>query len=97
MVVVFEKVLGCVGEGHVSEVVAERAHTYDTAPVLHLLLGFEELRHLRMAPRLREDIEDPAGELHDAEAMFESAMRRTGIDEIRERQLVDVPVLLKGV
>jgi len=37
-----------------------------------------------------DDIEDPAREVHDSEAMLESPVRRAGIDQVRQGQLMDV-------
>ena len=46
-------------------------------------------------PFVREDVEHAAGELHDAEGVLEPAMRRAGIHEIRQRELMDVSEPLK--
>lgn len=42
-----------------------------------------------------DDVEDAPGQLHDAEGMLEAAMCRSGIDEVGERELVNVPKTLE--
>jgi hypothetical protein len=44
----------------------------------------------------RDDIEDAPGQIHHAEAVLETAVRRAGIDHERERQLMNVPKTLEG-
>ena len=38
-----------------------------------------------------DDIEDPASQFHNTQAMFEAFVCRSGVDHVGHRQLVDVP------
>ena len=44
---------------------------------------------------LRDDVKDSSGELHHAEGVLESLMRRARVDEVSKRQLMDVAQALK--
>lgn len=85
-------------EREVAHVVAQGGHPYH-APPTGDLLGTVELveqpAYLLDLVRLGQRVVRPTGELHDAEGMLESLVCRTGVDEVRHRQLLDVPEMLK--
>jgi hypothetical protein len=43
-----------------------------------------------------KDVEDPAGQIHYAEAMFKALMRGSRINKPGQGELMDVPETLKG-
>lgn len=87
--------LGGVRKWQMPEVVKQRGQTNDLPPGHERFAVGKEIE-VRVAVLLvRDDVEDAAGQLHDAQGMFETAMRGAGINEVGQRQLMDVPEPLK--
>ena len=78
-----------------SEVVKERAKPNDLSPCNERLAVGEDVDGRVPAVLVRDDVEHPAGQLHDAERVLEPTVRRAWVDEISERELVNVPKALK--
>lgn len=90
-------VFGSVRERKMASVVAERSHPERSPPVVQLV---RVVRHDRAHPVgqvvwIRHDVEDPRRQIHHAQRMLEASMRRAGIDQIAQGQLVNVPQSLK--
>ena len=72
---------------------AKRGDPQDPSPVVQLV---RVVRHdgthlIGQVLLVGDDVEDPRRQLHHPEGVLEAAVRRAGVDEIAERELVDVP------
>jgi hypothetical protein len=83
-----------------SEVVAERGHPPGPAPVVEFKsAGFgDEVANavVKQAFLAGDNIVHAAGQFHHAQAVLETPVRRTRLNEIRQRKLMDVAQPLKG-
>ncbi len=90
-----EPFLGRMRERQMSEVVKERAKPNDLSPCNERRAVGKDVDGRMPVVFVRDDVEYPAGQLHDAERVLEPAVRRAWVDEIGERELVNVPEALK--
>lgn len=75
----------------------QRRHAKDASPVVELLARCSEAfpNLIGQVCASGDDVEHPGREFHDAERVLESTMRGARIDEVGERQLMDVPQTLE--
>ena len=82
------------------DVVAEGRHSECSSPVLALGvlgdLGQDAPDLVRHGARVCDYIEDTTGELHDAERMLEPRVRRSGVHEVGQPELMDMAKALEG-
>lgn len=102
MRVLRQQFLGAVGKWDVPEVVTKCRHPHYRTPVTMLRIGRvgrrKDLLETPGAPavlRVRQDVEDSAGEIHDSETMLEALVRGPRVDEPGEGELVNVTKPLK--
>ncbi len=83
-----------------THVMAQCGHSENSKPVVPLaVIGqrFEPAAQIvRYIPWVRDYVEDSRGEFHDSQGVFESLVRGGGIDEICQRQLMDVAQSLEA-
>jgi alkanesulfonate monooxygenase SsuD/methylene tetrahydromethanopterin reductase-like flavin-dependent oxidoreductase (luciferase family) len=90
-----ELFLGRMREGEMPEIVKQCREPNHLPPCDQRFAVGEEVDIGMATAFVCDDVEDTAGQFHDAEGMFEPAMRRSGIDERRQRELVNVPKALE--
>lgn len=83
------------GERQVAKVVAEGGHAQDPPPVLvaHIVGELvQQVAHpVSQVLLTRHHIEHPGRQFHDPEGVLEAPVRRTGIHQVAQGELVDVP------
>lgn|GEM_PF-3678196 len=92
-------IFGGVGEGQVPEVVTQGCHPDDRAPVVVIALsngGDDVPDFVGDLVGSRDHVVDTAGELHDPERVLEALVRGAWVDQVGQRQLVDIPEALEG-
>lgn len=91
-----ELFLGRMGKRQMPEVVKEGGEPNNFSPREECFGVRENVDDIRVSVAfVRDDVEYAAGELHHPERMLEPAVRRTGVNEIRQRELMNVPKALK--
>jgi len=92
--------LGRMGKRQVTDIVTEGRHAQDRPPVGQLgpVLDLWNLVSdgVRDMVRVGDDIEDLAGKLHHTQRVVETLVGCTRINEVRQRQLVDMAQPLEG-
>ncbi len=86
-------------ERQMAGVVTQRGHPQHAAPVLMLgaaVLGDHIAHGVAHLVGPGHHVEDPPGDLHHAERVLEALMRGAWVDQVRQRQLMDLAQTLEG-
>src|ERR1041385_299344 len=78
-----------------SEVVEQSCEPNNLAPRRQGFAVREEIDRRMPIPFVGDDVENSTRQLHDPEGVLESTMSRAWVNEIRQRELVDVAKTLK--
>ena len=83
-----------------TQVMAESGHPQDAPPISQLVLVANRVQTPRNlgsnVARIRHDIKNTAREFHYPERVLESTVCRSGIDKVRQSELMDMPKPLEG-
>src|SRR4051812_31177199 len=78
-----------------AKVVKQGCETDDFLPRRERFAVGEQIHGWMTVSFVCDDVEDTASQLHHAERVFESAMRGSGVYEVCQRELMNVPEALK--
>ena len=92
--------LGSMRKREMTNVVAKSSHPQHATPVAQIIGVGERLQQLsyliRHVVSIRDDIKNPTCELHNPKRMLKALVGRARIDEMSERELVDMAQPLEG-